>query len=1038
MNPIARTLLGLCLCAPAALSQTAVQPVPLFAPLPGALDVQATTLSNVVRGIPVQLDLDVLHRARLGDVLRFPAFDGEVYDLRLRERELIPAVPGAFHWHVDVVGQPQGRCTITVVGDAVTAYLVPGDLRPSTIALQPAPGMTTLRELKAEGPTCACHTTAGLPRHRHRGHADRHTHPAGTPGGSGGGGVAAASSCTDNPISIQVLAVYENHARSSAGGDSQIQSILLNGLAQSSTVMQDSGVPTSFDATSVRHVSFDENSAMDVTLDHLTEPADGRYDQVHTWRRDEAADLVTLAVGDRSVHGSVLGIAWVPTSVLQLENPAGGFSVCEYNGITDYVLAHELGHNMGSVHDRDNSSFEPYQNYGYGYRDRFFNTVFDKRWLITTMAYSPNCICTIVRARAFSTPNRYVTTNRGDIYCGDANHNNVRLFLETRDYVANWGLMVSPRYDSPEITAEPQPRAACTGTQGNPVMMSVTATNAGGYAWYSRTPGGIWSSVPGQSGAELRFDVVTPDLLDKEYHCLVSGRCQGFATSQSALLSANDCGTRISLASSGGGYGQPVTPVGDFDGDGYRDFVISQPEDSGILWAISGRTLSVYDTIATSLSGAGLGTAVAQWHRRIVYSEPGHSGFDGQIQTASLGPSNSVITLVRGRDHGLTGVGRRLATGRYLDPNAGMDLVYTADDRWLVAFTSQGGARELWRVQTPARVDTLTVVGDADGDGYDDVVCGMPQANSFRGRIQVRSGLDGSLLNERTGGASQAGFRFGHAIAPLGDLDGDGLAEFAWSQPGRNSARGRVVVTSLDLTSRWRVDGAIDGEFFGYALSSTGDADGDGIQDVLVSSQPLSSNVLSRVVLLSGADGSVIRERTGSSNEYGVSIASVDLNGDRIPDDIVAEPSTWSVYVYDSPEQADPPSTSTYGRICPTSLGNLSRNGVSRDPRIDAQVTFTLHSAPPNTPAAINFGIAEQTLNLDGLGAPGCQALVQSFASETFLSDDAGHESFTITIPDDPSLVGGILKTQWLVIDGAANQLGLVASNGASLRLGAR
>jgi hypothetical protein len=107
--------------------------------------------------------------------------------------------------------------------------------------------------------------------------------------------------------------------------------------------------------------------------------------------------------------------------------------------------------------------------------------------------------------------------------------------------------------------------------------------------------------------------------------------------------------------------------------------------------------------------------------------------------------------------------------------------------------------------------------------------------------------------------------------------------------------------------------------------------------------------------------------------------------------------------------------------------------------------TFALDTAPVPAGARV-FGLlgasASMTsggvalpIDLTNLGAPGCSLdvdPVQTF-SVTARGDVA---TFFLPIPTDPSLLGGRLHAQSLVVDGAANPVGLITSNRGTLVLG--
>ena len=82
------------------------------------------------------------------------------------------------------------------------------------------------------------------------------------------------------------------------------------------------------------------------------------------------------------------------------------------------------------------------------------------------------------------------------------------------------------------------------------------------------------------------------------------------------------------------------------------------------------------------------------------------------------------------------------------------------------------GREQVWAA---ARPDETRWWVDVDGDGWHDVLAGSPGVGS--GRAFVYSGRDGSRIHALAGDAG--GDRFGDAVAGMGDVTGDGLADLA-------------------------------------------------------------------------------------------------------------------------------------------------------------------------------------------------------------------------------------------------------------------
>lgn len=73
--------------------------------------------------------------------------------------------------------------------------------------------------------------------------------------------------------------------------------------------------------------------------------------------------------------------------------------------------------------------------------------------------------------------------------------------------------------------------------------------------------------------------------------------------------------------------------------------------------------------------------------------------------------------------------------------------------------------------------------------------------------------------------------------------------------------------------------------------------------------------------------------------------------------------------------------------------------------------------------------------SLAGIGAAGCEMLVPPKRVFAAAVDAAGIASISISVPDNPSVIGLEIYAQWALLDPAANPLGVVVSNGIKTEL---
>ncbi len=112
---------------------------------------------------------------------------------------------------------------------------------------------------------------------------------------------------------------------------------------------------------------------------------------------------------------------------------------------------------------------------------------------------------------------------------------------------------------------------------------------------------------------------------------------------------------------------------------------------------------------------------------------------------------------------------------------------------------------------------------------------------------------------------------------------------------------------------------------------------------------------------------------------------------------------------------------------------NLSNNGV---PTINRSFSVDVSRAAANAPAALWLGASQLNVPI-GAVAPGCSLLVSLDAIFGVVATDAsGNGSIPIALPNNPSLVGIQFYNQFMVVDAAANTLGLAFSNGGAGKVG--
>ena len=331
-----------------------------------------------------------------------------------------------------------------------------------------------------------------------------------------------------------------------------------------------------------------------------------------------------------------------------------------------------------------------------------------------------------------------------------------------------------------------------------------------------------------------------------------------------ALSTATLAGQEISWSYrgvAGEAYGAALTPVGDWDRDGIPDWAAGAPyggDDSG--------TTGGYVRVHSGRSGAEISR----------FSGPaGQGAFGAALAAAGDVDRDGIPDLL---------IGAPRAEGNM--PAAGLAAVYSGRDGQLVLEFRGGAAYSRFGA-------SVAGIGDVNRDGRPDLLIGAP-GDSGQGReagsAAVFSGLDGSLLHLLTGPGPMA--RFGSAGCGVGDLDADGADDFAVGAPGDGAEEeGSVSVYSGATGALLRVErGARPGAAFGASLAFAGDIDGDGFGDWVAGAPGAGSG---SAAAFSGKRGTLLHHLMGPApgSRFGASVSSAgDLDGDGFDDLVVGAP----------------------------------------------------------------------------------------------------------------------------------------------------
>lgn len=424
---------------------------------------------------------------------------------------------------------------------------------------------------------------------------------------------------------------------------------------------------------------------------------------------------------------------------------------------------------------------------------------------------------------------------------------------------------------------------------------------------------GISVSTAGDVNADGYSDVV----IGAEGNSSYTGKAYIFLGGASMNNTADVIVTGESANNS---FGVSVSLAGDVNADGYADVIIGAngySSNTGRAYIYFGgnsmdNTADVVMTGEASNNNFGASVSSAgdingDGYSDVITSAYGISAFTGKAYVYHGGAvMNSTADITLTGESTLNYFGKSVSSAGDINGDGFSDII-------IGAYGNNSNSGKMYVYFGESSMDTIAEVtitgetassnfgnsvssgGDINGDGYTDILVGANGYGSYTGRAYCYDYfMKGEIIPDLTMNGSGV-ISLGKSVASAGDVNGDGYPDLVVGAPDYNTSAGRAYILfggfSMDNIADLTMTGEAASNFFGSSVSSAGDVNGDGFQDVIVGAKGYNTNLGRSYIFFGGASMDNIADvtMTGiSTDEFGISVSTAgDVNGDGFSDVLI-------------------------------------------------------------------------------------------------------------------------------------------------------